>query len=152
MDALYVRGVTEKCGCWYHARDKFEDALPGAPVEAAEGIGWSRALFDVEDAANDAKDTAAEHRSRRKRMTVPLIRRFYRWMLATQRKFTPDEDMWKAVQYCRNHWCALTRFLTDGAVPMTNNLAERELGIVGRGRKAWLFAGSDAGGEWLAVL
>jgi hypothetical protein len=50
----YVRGATIECGCWYHARDKFEDALPGAPVEAAEGIAWIRALFDVEDAADDA--------------------------------------------------------------------------------------------------
>lgn len=73
-------------------------------------------------------------------------------MRDTQRKFTPDEDLWKAVQYCRNHLRALTRFLTNGAIPLTNNLAERELGLVGRGRKAWLFAGSDAGGEWLAVL
>jgi transposase len=152
MDGLYVCGATEECGCWYHARDKFEKAAPGAPAEAAEGIGWIRALFDVETAADDAKDSVAERRARRKRDTVPLIRRFYRWMLAVQRNFTPDEDLWKAVQYCRNHWRALTRFLTDGAIPMTNNLAERELGIVGRGRKAWLFAGSDAGGEWLAVL
>jgi transposase len=152
MDGLYVRGTTTECGCWYHARNKFEDALPGAPVEAAEGIAWIRALFDVEDAADDAGEAAAARRTRRKRATVPMIRSFYRWMLATQRNFAPDEDMWKAVQYCRNHWCALTRFLTDGTIPMTNNLAERELGIIGRGRKAWLFAGSDAGGEWLAVL
>ena len=69
-----------------------------------------------------------------------------------QRKFTPDEELYKAVQYCRNHWRALTRYMTDGTIPMTNNLAERELGLIGRGRKAWLFAGSDAGGEWLAVL
>ena len=67
-------------------------------------------------------------------------------------RYTPDEEMWKAVKYCRNHWLALTRFMTDGSIPMTNNLAERELGLIGRGRKAWLFAGSDAGGEWLAVL
>ncbi len=152
MDGLYVRGVTTECGCWYHARDKFEEALPGAPVEAAEGLAWIRALFAVEDAADDAGDDVTARRVRRKQATVPLIRRFYRWMLATQRNFAPDEDLWKAVQYCRNHWCALTRFLTDGTIPLTNNLAERELGIIGRGRKAWLFAGSDAGGEWLAVL
>ena len=35
---------------------------------------------------------------------------------------------------------------------MTNNLAERELGPIGRGRKNWLFAGSDDGGTWLAKL
>ena len=60
--------------------------------------------------------------------------------------------MYKAVQYCKNHWKALTRFLEDGRIPLTNNQAERDLGSIGRGRKAYLFAGSEAGGEWLAEL
>ena len=118
MDGLYVRGVTTECGCWYHARDEFEDALPGAPVEAAEGLAWIRAWFDVEHAADDAGEDATARRARRRRSTFPPVRRFYRWMLATQRNFAPDEDLWKAVQYCRNHWRALTRFLADGAIPL----------------------------------
>ena len=36
------------------------------------------------------------------------------------------------MQSCRNHWRALTRFLTNGTIPLTNNLAEREPGIIGR--------------------
>ena len=63
-------------------------------------------------------------------------------MNATQDRFAPDEELYKVIQYCRNHWCALTRFMTDGSTPMTDNLAERELGVIGRGRKAWLFAGA----------
>ena len=97
-------------------------------------------------------DTAAERLARRKRESIPLLRGFYRWMNKTQHRYTPDEELWKAIQYCRNQWRALTRFMTAGAIPMTNNLAERELGVFGRGRKNWLFAGSDAGGEWLAIL
>jgi len=152
MDGLYVRGVTEECGCWYHARDKFEKAMPGSPAEAAEGIAWIGTLFDVETEADRRGDTALERRTRRKRDSIRLLRGFHRWMRAMQKKFTPEEELYKAVQYCRNHWGPLTRFMIDGSIPMTNNLAERELGLIGRGRKAWLFAGSDAGGEWLAVL
>jgi transposase len=109
-------------------------------------------LFDVERRAERAGDTAEERRARRKRESIPLLQGIYTWMNRMQHRFAPDEELYKAVQYCRNHWCALTRFMTDGSTPMTNNLAERELGVIGRGRKAWLFAGSDDAGQWLAIL
>ena len=152
MDILFENDNLQECGCWYHAREKFEKALVSGPFEAQEGIAWIGTLFDVEKKADRQGDTDAERRARRKRDSIPLLRGFYRWMLAMQPRFTPDEELYKAVQYCKNHWCALTRFMTDGSIPMTNNLAERELGLIGRGRKNWLFAGSDKGGEWLATL
>lgn len=152
MDLLYRDGTIRECGCWFHARDKFEQAIPSASAAAHQAIAWMGTLFDVETRADRAGDSNSQRRARRKRDSIPLLRGFHRWMNAMQDRFTPDEELYKAIQYCRNHWCALTRFMTDGAIPMTNNLAERELGMIGRGRKAWLFAGSDAGGEWLAVL
>lgn len=152
MDLLFRDGSIQECGCWYHARDKFDVAAPGTPAAAAEAKAWMGTLFDVETRADRAGDTDAERLARRKRESIPLLRGFYRWMNTTQHRYTPDEELWKAIQYCRNHWRALTRFMTDGSIPMTNNIAERELGVFGRGRKNWLFAGSDAGGEWLAIL
>lgn len=152
MDRLYADGRIVECGCWFHARDKFDVAKASSPRAAAEGLAWIGTLFDVDTAAARAGDTATERRARRKRDTIPLLRGFYRWMCKIQEQFTPEEELYKAVQYCFNHWCALTRFMTDGAIPMTNNLAERELGPIGRGRKNWLFAGSDDGGAWLAKL
>lgn len=152
MDQLYTDGTIQECGCWYHARDKFSVAAPGAPSAAAEAKAWMGTMFDVETRADRAGDTDAERLARRKRETIPLLRGFYRWMNTTQHRYAPDEELYKAIQYCRNHWRALTRFMTAGSIPMTNNLAERELGVIGRGRKNWLFAGSDAGGEWLAIL
>jgi transposase len=151
MDRLYGQGITE-CGCWYHAWSKFDDATAGSPAAAAEGKAWIGTLTDIDAAAAKAGDTAPERLARRKRDAIPLLRGFYRWMCATQARFDPSEELWKAIQYCFNHWCALTRFMTDGRIPMTNNLAERELGPIGRGRKNWLFAGSDDGGTWLAKL
>jgi transposase len=135
-----------------HARDKFEAAMASNPAAATEAMAWIGTLFDVEDEAKKARDTATARRARRKRKSIPLLRGFYRWMRAMQPRFPPDEELFKAIQYCKNHWCALTRFMTDGSIPMTNNIAERELGPIGRGRKNWLFAGSDEGGIWLAKL
>ena len=151
MDRLYGQGITE-CGCWYHAWSKFDDAKAGSPATAAEGKAWIGTLTDIDAVADKSGDTAAERLARRKRDAIPLLRGFYQWMCATQARFDPSEELYKAIQYCFNHWCALTRFMTNGQIPMTNNIAERELGPIGRGRKNWLFAGSDDGGTWLAKL
>ena len=49
-------------------------------------------------------------------------------------------------------WDGFTRFLDDGRVCLTNNAAERALRGIALGRKAWLFAGSDRGGERAAFM
>lgn len=49
-------------------------------------------------------------------------------------------------------WDAFSQFLTDGRICLTNNAAERQLRGVALGRKAWLFAGSDRGGERAAAM
>ena len=42
--------------------------------------------------------------------------------------------------------------LNDGRIGLTNNAAERALRGVALGRRAWLFAGSDQGGERAAAM
>src|SRR5205823_14180196 len=58
----------------------------------------------------------------------------------------------KAMDYMLKRWAAFTRFLDDGRICLTNNAAERELRGIALGRKAWLFAGSDRGGERAAIM
>jgi len=58
----------------------------------------------------------------------------------------------KAMDYLLKRWDAFTRFLTDGRICLSNNAAERALRGIALGRKAWLFAGSDRGGERAAVI
>ena len=55
MDRMYADGSIEECGCWYHARDKFEKAIPGAPATAHEAIAWMGTLFDVERGADERR-------------------------------------------------------------------------------------------------
>jgi hypothetical protein len=59
----------------------------------------------------------------------------------------PKSDLRKALNYLRNHWTELTRYLGDAKLPMDNNECEQLMKQVGLGRKNWLFAGSVAGGE-----
>ena len=61
-------------------------------------------------------------------------------------------EVGKAMGYMLTRWDAFSRFLTDGRICLTNNAAERELRGVALGRKAWMFAGSDRGGERAAAM
>jgi transposase len=61
-------------------------------------------------------------------------------------------DTAKAMDYMLKRWPAFTRFLDDGRICLTNNAAERALRGIAIGRKAWLFAGSDRGGERAAAM
>ena len=60
--------------------------------------------------------------------------------------------MAKAIDYMLKRWPAFRRFLDDGRICLTNNAAERALRGIALGRKAWLFAGSDRGGERAASM
>ena len=152
MNALYQGNGIIECGCWYHLRKKFEEAKEGAPIKAEEGLAWIAAIFDVEHEADALEETDPERLARRRRDTAPLVTAFEQWMEQTKPLFEPDEELYKAVQYYQNHREALRRFLDNGKIPLTNNLAERELGVIGRGRKAYLFAGSDEGARRLATI
>ncbi len=67
-------------------------------------------------------------------------------------KLSRHNDLAKAMDYILKRWEAFTRFLDDGRVCLSNNAAERALRGIALGRKSWLFAGSDRGGERAAVM
>src|SRR3546814_3647600 len=74
------------------------------------------------------------------------------WLTAQLAKLSRGHDLAKAINYMLRRWDAFTRFLDDGRICLTNNTAERALRCVPLGRKAWLFCGSDRGGQRAAVL
>src|ERR1700741_922588 len=73
-------------------------------------------------------------------------------MRSERARLSRHSDVAKAFDYMLKRWSAFTRFLDDGRICLTNNAAERELRSVALGRKSWLFAGSDRGGERAAVM
>jgi hypothetical protein len=58
----------------------------------------------------------------------------------------------KAIRYARSRWTALTRYVDDGRLEISNNAAERAIRPLAIGRRNWMFAGSDAGGERAAAI
>ena len=83
---------------------------------------------------------------------APLVAELESWMCTERARLSRHADVAKAMDYMLKRWTAFTRFLSDGRICLTNNAAERALRGIALGRKSWLFAGSDRGGERAAVM
>jgi transposase len=88
----------------------------------------------------------------REQHTEPLLADLHRWLLATGRKLSRKSDLAQAIHYALARWQALSRFCHDGRIEIDNNAVERELRAVALGRKNYLFAGADCGGERAAAI
>jgi transposase len=88
----------------------------------------------------------------RQKDVAPLVNEFFDWIARERRTLSRHNDVAKAMDYMLKRTQAFTRFLEDGRICLTNNAAERELRGLALGRRSWLFAGSDRGGERAAVM
>ena len=84
--------------------------------------------------------------------SAPLVAELEAWMRSERAKLSRHSEVAKAMDYMLKRWDSFTRFLADGRICLTNNAAERALRGIALGRKSWLFAGSDRGGERAAVI
>jgi transposase len=119
-----------------------------APIagEALQQIGQ---LFDVE---RTVMGLPPEQRRRvRQSAARPLIDDLAAFLDASLAMISGRSELAKATRYARSRWTALTRYLNDGTLEISNNAAERAIRPLALGRKNYLFAGSDAGGERAAV-
>jgi len=142
--------VTE-VACWAHVRRKFYDVhkVNGSSIakEALERIG---ALFDVERAI--AGKPPDERRAVRITQAQPRHDELAAWFDARLRLIPGKSELAGAIRYARSRWSALTAYLDDGRLEVSNNAAENAIRPVTLGRKNWLFAGSDSGGMRAAIL
>ena len=95
--------------------------------------------------------TPADRKELRQREAKPVWDQMAAWLVEAEQRTSnvilPKSDFAKAMNYVRNHWAELTRYLDDGMLPIDNNETELLMRQVAVGRKNWLFAGSVAGGE-----
>jgi transposase len=151
FNQLYEDGRIQQAACWAHARRHFYDLeqAHSSPVarEALERIG---ALYGVEEQIRGQPPD--ERRRVRQERSKPLLDSLREWFEATLPKLSRKSDTTAAIRYALSRWEALTRFVDDGHIEMDNNAAERSLRGVALGRKNYLFAGSDAGGERAAAI
>jgi hypothetical protein len=154
-------GPITQAGCWAHARRKlFELAdiaskareqkrITISPI-AFEAVQKFDAIFALERSINGS--SPAERLAARRKDIAPLVHDLIDWMKRERGKLSRHNEVAKAMDYMLKRIAVFTRFLEDGRICLTNNAAERELRGIALGRKSWLFAGSDRGGERAAVM
>ncbi|HKG01093.1 MAG TPA: IS66 family transposase [Xanthobacteraceae bacterium] len=144
-------GPIVEASCWAHARRKFFDLarINKAPI-AIEAVERIDALFAIEREING--EAPHERKRVRNERSRPLVAALETWLREQRRKLSARNDIAKAIQYSLNRWTALTRFLDDGHLCMSNNAAERALRGIAVGRHNWTFAGSDEGGRRAAAI
>ena len=151
FNQLYENGRIEQAACWAHVRRKFYDLeqAHASPVarEALQRIG---ALYGIEEQIRGVRQN--ERRARPPQQAQPLLDSLRQWFEATLSKLSRKSETTVAIRYALSRWDALTRYIEDGHIEIDNNAAERSLRGVALGRKNYLFAGSDAGGERAAAL
>jgi transposase len=148
---LYETGGVREAACWAHVRRKFYDlhqaqASPLA-TEAVKRIG---ALYAIEQEIRGQPPDV--RRTERQARAGPLLDAIHVWMETSLRGLSQKSKLAEAIRYALGRWGALTRYVGDGVVEIDNNAAERALRCVALGRKNFLFAGSDAGGERAASV
>ncbi len=142
--------VTE-VACWAHVRRKFFDVHQsnGSPI-AKEALSKIGELFEIERAI--AGKPPGQRRVVRMEKAKPKLDALAAWMDAQLQLIPGKGDLAKANRYARSRWEALTCYCADGRLEISNNAAENAVRPVSLGRKNWLFAGSDTGGERAAIF
>jgi transposase len=152
FEGLYRQGVIAEAACWAHVRRKFHDIhadTKQSPL-AAEALQRIGELYAIEQRiAGKPPDL---RRQVRQREALPLLNDLRAWITATLRCISGRSDIAGAIRYALSRWQALTRFVDDGTLAIDNNPVERAIRPLALGRKNWLFAGSDVGGERAAAI
>ncbi len=149
--ALYETGDCVEAACMAHVRRKFYDIhVAQASPQAIQALAFIGELYQIE--ADIRGKPPDERRRQRLQNAVPMLTSFKRWLDTTLMQISRKSELAKAIRYALSRWTALSRYCGDGRIEIDNNAAERALRTVALGRKNYLFAGSDAGGQRAAAL
>ena len=149
--SLYEGGRILEASCWAHARRKFYDLYVSerSPI-ATEAIRRIGTLYAIEREIRGK--TPSERALVRQKSAAPLLDELHAWLSATLRTVSAKSELAAAIRYALVRWAALTRYRDDGRIEIDNNSAERSIRPIVLGRRNYLFAGSDAGGERAANI
>ena len=149
--------------CWSHARRYFFELADidtqlkkrrkKAPVIspiAVEAVGRIDAIFNIERAINGR--SADERLATRQEHSAPLVADLEAWLRDNRSKLSKSSPVVEPIDYMLQAWPAFAAFLEDGRICLSNNAAERALRGIALGRKSWLFAGYDRGGQRTAFM
>jgi transposase len=149
-NGVVVGNQMTRAGCWSHSRRKFIDAEKVAPEIAREAVSLVGALYAVERQARyfSVEERLALRQAQSARVLTKLRQKLLEW----KEQLLPKHPMAEAVNYALSQWAELNVFCSDGAVPIDNNVSEREMKRVVLNRKNSLFVGNARGGRTASVL
>ena len=137
--------------CWAHARRKIYDVhVETKSPAAAEALEMIARLFAIE--ADIRGSSPTERAAARRARAMPVLAELRAFLDATLAKISGKSSFAGAIRYATSRWTALTRYVDDGRLEMSNNAAERAIRPLALGRKNYLFAGSDEGGRRAAIM
>ncbi|MGE5622645.1 MAG: IS66 family transposase [Bacillota bacterium] len=149
--AIYGTGQVVEAACWAHARRKFYELHQARPsTVTAEALRRIGQLYAIE--AKIRGKPPDERRRIRQAEARPLLDALQAWLRSTMETLSRKSDTTAAILYALNRWQALDRYCDDGTIEIDNSAAERALRGVALGRKNYLFAGADSGGERAAAI
>ena len=149
-DPLRDAGPVLAVGCWAHARRELVNIVKADPSSiAAEGVAMIGVLYEIEDSA--AGQDLEVRRALRDEARI-IVNRFYLWVENTLSRISAKSTLGRALQYFVNQREALVRYLDDPRLEIDNNIAENAIRVVALGRKNFLFAGADVGGDRAAAF
>jgi len=151
FNRVYEQGGVVEAACWAHVRRKFYDLFEahGSPV-AKEALDRIAALYGIEKEIRGRPPN--ERQNARVARSRPLLDSLNLWFNGSLSKLSKKSEVTGAIHYALGQWTQLLRYVDDGCLEIDNNPAERALRAVALGRKNYLFAGSDTGGERAAAM
>jgi transposase len=143
--------ITE-AACWAHTRRKFYEVTVTNPnaniaMQSLEEIGR---IYEIEEAISGLDP--GKRREARKKLSKDLVEKLFTSWKKYLKDLPKKSATGLAINYALNNEDALKRFLDDGKIEIDNNAAERAMRAIALGRKNWIFAGSDGGGETAAAI
>lgn len=150
---LNTEGITG-VNCLSHARRKFHEALPGGKEKGVSGfvVRLIRELYKIEEMLKATYARNEKIKTIRQEKSKPLLEKLKAYLDEKSKCVPPQSKVGKAIQYTRKRWRYFVTYLEDGRYEIDNNRAERAIKPFVMGRKAWLFANSEAGAHASARL
>ena len=148
--ALFTEAVTE-LGCVAHARRKFFDLnVAQANPIALAALNRIAALYAIEA---QGRDMTVDARTQwRQEQAQPLLDSMQDWLRQTRVMVANGGGLARAIDYSLKRWTALSRYATDGRLPIDNNPVENIIRPIAIGKKNWLFTGSERAGKRAAAI
>lgn len=151
FNQIYKDGSIQQAPCMAHIRRKFYDLVEAHQSSiASEAVERIAALYAIEKEIRGRP--AAQRQQVRSQRARPLLDSMHAWLEESLAKLSPKSVTAAAIRYALALWSALVLYCDDGRIEIDNNAAERALRSIAVGRKNYLFAGSDSGGERAAAI